>query len=96
MVSLIVPEVKKPCTSLHIASPIVIQLDWKKQAENPSGPGALSGWIEKRASRISWKDGTVIRDWFISVVIQGEMASVTIATVSSLDEGSEEDLKSLS
>ena len=37
------PVMKNSWISLVTAFPTVFQLDWKKLAENPSGPGALSG-----------------------------------------------------
>ncbi|CAN7008277.1 unnamed protein product [Brassica oleracea var. botrytis] len=44
---------KNSCTSLIMSLPTIPQLDWKKHAENPSGPGAFSKLMEKRASLIS-------------------------------------------
>lgn len=42
------PVEKNPWISFMTAEPMISQLDWKKPAENPSGPGALSAWIAKR------------------------------------------------
>lgn len=65
---------KKPCISFVIAGPTTSQLDWKKLAEKPSGPGALSGCIANMASRISKADGIDVRREFVSTDIHGEIA----------------------
>lgn len=45
--------------------------------------------MENKASRISVQVGIEVRVVFISAVIQGDMASFTIDTVSSLEDGSD-------
>ncbi|CAN7008965.1 unnamed protein product [Brassica oleracea var. botrytis] len=40
--------------------PTTSQLDWKKLAEKPSGPGALSGCIANIASLISCGEGRAV------------------------------------
>lgn len=52
-----IDEEKKDWISKTMLGPTVIQFDWKKLAENPSGPGALSAWIEKQADFISSAEG---------------------------------------
>lgn len=89
MLSLSTPVEKNSCISLQIAWPIVVLFDWKKQSEKPSGLGALSGCMENKSSRISVQVGIEVRVVFISAVIQGGMASFTIDTVSSLEDGSD-------
>lgn len=55
--------------SATIAGPTAIQLAWKKDAKNPSGPDALSGWIAKMVFLISLSDGIAVRERFKSSVI---------------------------
>ncbi|WZZ47825.1 hypothetical protein YC2023_044084 [Brassica napus] len=63
---------KKAWISKHIAGPTVSQCDWKKHAEKPSGPGALSGYIENKANHISAGVGLAVRDgrYKTKVVVQ--------------------------
>lgn len=70
-----ISEEKKAWISRITCGPTVSQLDWKKLAEKPSGPGALSAWIEKHAFLISFGDGIAMRARFVSVEIQGVKAS---------------------
>ncbi|KAL0771935.1 hypothetical protein Bca101_037086 [Brassica carinata] len=64
-------------TSVVTAGPTMLQLVRKNQAENPSGPGALSGWILNTASRTSLAVGIVISLLFVSSGILLEIASST-------------------
>lgn len=43
-------------------------------AEKPSGPGALSGWMENKASLTSRREGVAISFLFVVSEIQGNMA----------------------
>ena len=77
-----VPEVKKYWISVTISGPTVGQLAWKKLAENPSGPGALSGWIESYAKWISSALGNATRYRFVISEIFGVRASATMCCLS--------------
>lgn len=50
------------------------QLDWKKLAENLSGPGALSGCMENRAVLISRSEGMAISISLVASEIHGDRA----------------------
>lgn len=63
---------------------MVSQLEWKKEAEKPSGPGALSAWMANKASFISAGDGSLMRFAFHSGVIQGFSAREIVSPVSSI------------
>ena len=69
---------KKAWISKHIAGPTVSQCDWKKHAEKPSGPEALSGYIENKANHISAGVGLAVRDVFVDASIHGAMALDTV------------------
>ena len=73
------PDAKKPLTSATIVAPTDVQLDWKKQAENLSGPKALSGCMAKRACLISSADGMEVSDVFVAADIHGVRALRTVA-----------------
>ena len=76
------PDAKKPLTSATIVAPTDVQLDWKKQAENLSGPKALSGCMAKRACLISSADGMEVSDVFVAADIHGVRALRTVAAPS--------------
>ena len=76
------PEEKNIFTSRHMWGPIVRQWDWKKLAENPSGPGALSWWMEKHVLLISSWEGSSISRLFVSSETQGVRASNTVCVLS--------------
>lgn len=57
-----------------------VQFAWKKDAENSSGPGALSGWIEKRTFLISASVGMLVSLAFVSWLIRGERAFWTTSS----------------
>lgn len=61
---------------------IVAQCDLKKLVEKPSGPGALSGWMAKRAFLISTAVGMATSCAFISGVTQGVSAFKTVVRYS--------------
>lgn len=69
------------------------QFDWKKHAENPSGPDAFSGWIENITTLISSAVGILISSSLVSAEIHGEMACSTIADESSERSGLEFEVK---
>ena len=69
-----------------IAGPTVPQLVRKKAAEKPSGPGALSGWIEKRASLISLGVGMLARVSLSSAETVADRASSTMADTTDPEE----------
>ena len=69
---------KKAWISKHIAGPTVSQCDWNKHAEKPSGPGALSGYIENKANHISAGIGLAVREVFVDASINGAMALDTV------------------
>ena len=54
------PSLKNSVISAMMVGPTVAQFILKKPAETPSGPGALSGWIKKRASLISFVVGITV------------------------------------
>lgn len=64
--------------------PITSQLEWKKLAEKPSGPGVMSAWIANRASFISDGVGSLVRMSFHSCVTQGLRALMIVSSFSSL------------
>lgn len=76
---------KKSCTSRIKAGPIVLQLEWKKLAEKPSGPGALSGWIRNRAFLISVASGIAQILSLVAGVMLGLMAGSTISLASDME-----------
>lgn len=92
MLSGSIPVLKKLWTSLVTTDPTASQLEWKKQAENPSGPGALYGCIEKRAFLTSASVGTELRCLFISAETDGLIAWSTIRAGlgENMDESEEE------
>lgn len=77
---------KKFWISFVIAGPTVVQLDWKKLAEKPSGPGALSGWMANMASLISCGDRIVVRASFVAGEIHGVMDFSTISDAWGLED----------
>lgn len=64
---------------MTIVAPTAVQLDWKKHAEKPFGPGALSGWIAKTYFLTSSAEGNAVRVSFVSGDIHGFRAFETIA-----------------
>lgn len=78
--------IKNCCISLMIAGPTTSQLDWKKLAEKPSGPGALSGLIANIASLISSEEGKAVSCSFISGEIHGEISLLTTSSADAPDE----------
>ena len=65
---------------------MVAQFVWKKPDENPSGPGALFGWILKSASRISLIVGIAVRSTFTeSGMRQMSASSITYEGDKSLE-----------
>lgn len=72
--------------SFITAGPTTSQLDWKKLAEKPSGPGALSPLIAKVASVIYFAWGIAINSSFFAFVMQGARASHTVCLLSELEE----------
>lgn len=73
---------KNSWISKVICLPTVLQFDWKKLAEKPSGPGALSGCIEKQARLISSGEGIKISFALVSSEIRGYRASLIIGHLS--------------
>lgn len=61
------------------------KLDWKKFAEKPSGPGALFGWMEKRASLISEAEGMEISMSFVACDTEGCIARDITSEQSEVD-----------
>lgn len=76
----IFPDAKNSLISATMVGLTAVQFAWKKDAENPSGPGALSGWIEKRAFLISASVGTLVSLVFVSWLIRGERAFWTTSS----------------
>ncbi|KAG2277536.1 hypothetical protein Bca52824_060091 [Brassica carinata] len=67
-----------------MAGPTVAQFILKKTAEKPSGPGALSGWIRKRASLISFAVGITVNASLSSAEMNFLRASSTMLDGSEL------------
>lgn len=72
--------------SLTMVGPTVFQFDWKKLAEKPSGPGALSGCIANKAFLISSDLGSKVRAAFASSVMHGLSAWLTTTSLSFSEE----------
>lgn len=71
-----IPIVKKFLISLVIAGCTVIQLDWKKLAEKPLGPGVFSWWMEINLSFAACEiEGCITRD---TISEQSELEDVKI------------------
>lgn len=79
-----IPELKNSLISRETAGPTVLQFIRKNPAENPSGPGALSGWIENMTGLISSSEGTAETSSFSSSEMDGKIASSTIHVASEL------------
>ena len=75
------PDEKKVWTSRMIWEPTISQLDWKKLAENPSGPGAFTGCIAKKACFISVREGRISTFVLVSLEMRGWIASWTVESL---------------